>query len=177
MVFLDESGFCLVPTVRKTWAPVGKTPILPIAGGWTKISAISAISVSAGKRRTALYIRFHPLKNIRHPQVLTFLRHLLRHLKRGFVLLWDRGSTHKAGAVKRFLHDNRLRIHDHFFPGYAPELNPAEFIWNNMKRFVSNSVPKDTDDLQKLLRSSSQRLKHSERLLRSCIRASELPRG
>lgn len=174
MVFLDESGFCLVPSVKRTWAPIGQTPILKIAGGWTKISAISAISVSAGKRRIALYIRFHPLKNIRHPQVLTFLRYLLRHLKRGFVLLWDRGGMHKAGAIKGFL-KSYPRIHPYFFPGYAPELNPPEFVWTKMKHSVSNSVPKDTDDLQGLLRGSAKRIKRSERLLWSCIRASELP--
>ena len=163
-----------MPTVRRTWALVGQTPILKIAGGWTKISAISAISVSAGKSRIALYMRFHPLKNIRYPQVLTFLRYLLRHFKRGFVLLWDRGSMHKAGMIKKFLKDNR-HVHSHFFPGYAPELNPAEFVWNRMKHDVANGVPKDTQDLQGHLRVSAGRLKESSRLLWSCVRASELP--
>lgn len=174
MVFLDESGFLMVPTVKKTWAPVGQTPILKVAGGWTKISAISAISVSAGETRIALYTGFHPLKNIRHPQVLTFLRYLLRHLKRGFVLLWDRGSSHKAGTIKRFL-KSHPRVHAHFFPGYSPELNPTEFVWNRMKHDVANGVPKDTQDLQGHLRCSSGKLKRSTRLLWSCIRASELP--
>lgn len=166
----------MVPTVKKTWAPVGHPPILKIAGGWTKISAISAISVSAGKSRIALYLRFHPLKNIRHPHVLPFLRYLLRHLRRGFVLLWDRGSTHKAGAIKRFLTHHPC-VHPSFFPGYAPELHPSEFIWNRMNHDVANGVPKDPQDLQGHLRSSSGRLKRFTKLLWSCIRASELPWG
>ena len=101
-MFLDESGFLLVPTIRRTWAPKGKTPILKIAGGWTKISSISAISVSPKKKHVALYIRFHA-KNIRFPQVIGFLKLLHKHLRRGFILLWDRGASHKAKAVKRFL--------------------------------------------------------------------------
>jgi transposase len=105
---------------------------------------------------------------------MTFLRYLLRHLKRGFVLLWDRGSMHKAGAIKRFLKDHP-GVHPHFFPGYAPELNPDEFTWTNMKRSAANSIPRDTDDLKNLIRISAKRLRHSERLLWSCIRASELP--
>ena len=28
MAFLDETGFLLVPTIAKTWAPRGKTPVL-----------------------------------------------------------------------------------------------------------------------------------------------------
>ena len=172
-MFLDESGFLLVPTIRKTWAPRGKTPILKVAGGWTKISSISAISVSPKKRRVALYIRFHA-ENIRFPKVIGFLKLLLKHLRGGFILLWDRGASHKAGAVKRFL-KVQPRIRDYYFPGYAPELNPDEFIWMNMKLSVANSVPKDTHDLKKLLYSAACKLKHSSRLLWGCVRASELP--
>ena len=28
LVFVDESGFMMIPPVRRTWAPVGKTPIV-----------------------------------------------------------------------------------------------------------------------------------------------------
>jgi len=114
------------------------------------------------------------LKNIRHPEVMSFLKHLLRHLRKGFVLLWDRGSTHKAKAIKKFL-KGHPHIHSHFFPGYAPELNPDEFVWTNMKRSAANSVPKDTNDLKNFLKISAQILRRSEGLLWSCIHASELP--
>ncbi|HAG50380.1 MAG TPA: hypothetical protein DCL42_03470 [Deltaproteobacteria bacterium] len=176
LVFLDESGFLLVPTVRKTWAPRGKTPILRVAGGWTKISSISAISVSPKRKRVGFYIRFHVSKNIRHPQVNAFLRHLLKYLKRGFVLVWDRGATHKAGAVQRFIKADG-RIHAYHFPGYAPELNADEYAWNHMKRSVANGVPKDIYDLRHYLYQSAQRLKRSKRLLLSCVRATKLPWG
>jgi putative transposase len=176
LVFLDESGFCLIPSVRKTWAPIGKTPILKIAGGWTKISAISAISVSPRKRRINLYTRFHVSKNIRRLEVLAFLRHLLRHLKKGFVLVWDSSAIHKSDAVKKFI-KTQGRIHAYRFPGYAPELNPDEFVWGHFKRDVANSVPKDTRHLRYFLYRSAKRLKHSERLLWSCVKASELPWG
>jgi transposase len=176
IVFLDESGFLLVPTIQRTWAPIGKTPILKVAGGWTKISAISAISVSWRKKRIGLHIRFHTQKNIRHPQVISFLKVLLRHLKKGFVLVWDRGSTHKAGATKKFIKASG-RIHPYYFPGYAPELNPDEFVWNNLKRSVANGVPDSIHDLKKSLNRSACKLKESKALLWSCVRASELPWG
>lgn len=166
----------LVPTIQKTWAPVGETPILKIAGGWTKISAISAISISSDKRRVELYLRFHVAKNIRYPQVINFLKIILRHFKRGFVLLWDRGAIHKAKAVKKFIGASG-RIHVYHFPGYAPELNPDEFVWMNLKRAAANGVPKDTFDLKKSLHRSVRKIKKSKTLLRSCIRASKLPWG
>lgn len=174
MVFLDESGFLLVPPVRRTWAPRGQTPILPCAGQWTKISAISGISVSVTTRKIALYIRFHTGKNIRSQEVIIFLRYLLRHLCKGFVLLWDAGSFHKSGLVKRFLKSHPLIGH-HMFPGYSPELNPDEFVWGHLKREVANSVPKDTAQLRGLLRSPVRRLQRSSKLLWSCIHASDIP--
>ena len=44
-MFLDESGFLLVPSVRRTWAPCGKTPLLVHRYARDKLSAISAVSV------------------------------------------------------------------------------------------------------------------------------------
>lgn len=174
-MFLDESGFLLVPPVRRTWAPRGKTPVLKVAGQWTKVSAISAISVSPQKRRIGLYVRFHISRNIRHPEVLGFLKLLARHLKNGFVLVWDSSAVHKAGAVKRFLRAQRPRIFAYPFPGYAPELNPDEFVWTSLKRSVANGVPKNIDHLRCSLYQSAQKLKASQRLLWSCVKASELP--
>ena len=162
-----------MPPVRRTWAPKGQTPILPCAGSWTKISAISAIRVSLGSKRIALYIRFHPKINIRADQVLEFLRYLRRHLRKGFVLLWDGGAFHRAGKVKRFL-KKHPSIRAYTFPAYAPELNPDEFVWAQMKRSVANGVPYDTDHLRQMLGDAVGRIKRSKKLLWSCVHAAEL---
>jgi transposase len=173
-VFLDESGFLTVPNVRRTWAPRGQTPILRCAGHWEKISAISAVAVSPKRQRLALYARFHLQKNIRSPEVVAFLRQLFRHLRGQIVLLWDGGNHHKGPEVREFLR-RHPRLHTHRFPGYAPELNPDEFVWNHLKGAVANSNPRDLQHLKQLLRSPLQRLRRSQRLLRSCIHASDLP--
>src|SRR6185437_12551462 len=46
LVFLDESGFFLTPTVRRTLAPRGQTPVLHAWDRRDKLSAISGITVS-----------------------------------------------------------------------------------------------------------------------------------
>lgn len=51
IAFLDETGFLLLPPVRKTWAPRGQTPVLR---HWTcrdKLSAITALTVSQHRPR------------------------------------------------------------------------------------------------------------------------------
>ena len=173
-MFLDESGFLLVPNVRRTWAPRGQTPILRCAGHWEKISAISAIAVSPKRKRLALYARFHPKKNIRSPEVVAFLRQLLKHLRGHVVLLWDSGSHHKGAIVKQFL-GKHPRLLTYRFPGYAPELNPDELVWHLLKGAVVNSNPRDLRHLKELLHPPLQRLRQSQRLLWSCIQASDLP--
>jgi len=173
-VFLDESGFLTVPNVRRTWAPRGQTPILRCAGHWEKISAVSSIAVSPQRKRLTLYARFHPQKNIRSPEVVAFLRQLLKHLRGHVVLLWDNGNHHKGPAVRKFL-SRHPRLHPHRFPAYAPELNPDESVWNHLKRAVANSNPRDLRQLKEFLRPPLQRLRQSQKLLWSCIRASDLP--
>jgi transposase len=164
----------LVPNVTRTWAPRGHTPLLRCAGHWDKISAISVITVAPNRRRLALYARFHRDKNIRSPEVVQFLKQLLKHLRGHVVLLWDSGRPHKGAVVKEFL-ERHPRLHPHRFPGYAPELNPDEFVWNHLKRSLANSVPRDLDHLKQLVHPPLQRLRQSQKLLWSCIHASDLP--
>jgi transposase len=164
----------LVPTISRTWAPRGQTPVLTTAGNWTKVSAISALTVSPKRRRRGLYCQFHPNKNIRAPQVIKFLQHLLRHIRGHIVLLWDRSQPHRAGVVKAYLR-HHPRLHVYPLPAYAPELNPDEQVWNHMKRALANSLPRDTKALQRQLYKPLRRLRQSQHLLRSCINASALP--
>jgi hypothetical protein len=81
----------LIPTVRRTWAPRGETPLLIHRYDHEKVSAISAVTVSSVHQRLGLYCHFH-LDNITHIEVACFLRLLLRHLRGHIVLLWDGGS-------------------------------------------------------------------------------------
>lgn len=122
----------------------------------------------------ALYARFHRDKNIRSPEVVGFLRQLLKHLRGHVFLLWDSGRPHRGAEVRQYLAEHP-RLHTYRFPGYAPQLNPDEFVWNHLKRALANSAPVDLDDLKQLLHPPLQRLRQSQKLLWSCIHASELP--
>ena len=105
---------------------------------------------------------------------MAFLQQLLRHLRGPVVLLWDRSRSHRGVLVRGFLRTHP-RLHVESFPGYAPELNPDEFVWNHLKRAVANSAPRDLADLKHLLHPPLMRLRQSQRRLWSCIAASDLP--
>src|SRR5271166_3058346 len=81
LVFLDESCFQLTPTVRRTLAPRGQTPILPCWDRRDKISAISAITLSPRWYLPGLYFQLLPDKeNFHGEEVVAFLKELKRHL-------------------------------------------------------------------------------------------------
>ena len=172
-MFVDESGFLLIPTVRRTWAPRGETPYLRHRYRHDRLSVCSAVAVSPGRRQIALYLHGRP-RNLTGLDIETFLRHLLRHLRGPVDLLWDRGSIHRRGNVRHFL-ASHPRLHVHFFPAYAPELNPAEYVWAQADRALANGAPDDLAALRHALGTAVRRLRRSHNLLWSCIYASALP--
>jgi transposase len=129
LVFLDESCFQLTPTVRRTLAPRGRTPILPCWDRRDKISAISAITLSPQWHLPGLYFQLLPDKeNFHGEEVVAFLKGLKRHLPR-FTVIWDRGKIHnKSSVVREFLARNPSVVAEDL-PSYAPELNPDELVW------------------------------------------------
>jgi hypothetical protein len=59
-----------------------------------------------------------------------------------------------------------------YFPAYAPELNPTEYVWTRADHERANGVP---DELRARLADATRRLRRSQPLLWSCIYASDLP--
>lgn len=127
-MFVDESGFYLLPALVRTYAPVGKTPVLYEQLSREHLSAISAIT-EHGK----LYMMEQD-RAFKGPDVVRFLKHLLRRIKGKLLVVWDGSPIHRAKAVKEFLEGGaarRLKLER--LPGYAPELNPDEGIWKDLK--------------------------------------------
>jgi transposase len=168
-VFVDESGFSLIPYVGKTWAPRGQTPTFVHQGRWPKFSAISGVTPSG-----RLYIHFHE-SSIRGPQVIAFLRHLLRHIRRRPILVfWDSGPHHKSNVVRGFLR-TQPRLEVHRFPGYSPELNPDEWVWSYLKKHeLANYAPHDVRELRRGLRLAVVRMRIRPALIRSFVAATHL---
>jgi transposase len=174
IVFADESGFMLIPSVVRTWAPQGQTPIhRHRQGRRDKISVISGISLSPRRLRLNLYyLLFYD--NIGQEEVCLFIRELLRHLHGPVILLLDNSSTHKGEPIQQLLGQHR-RLRIEYFPPYAPELNPDEGVWGQAKRELANSCSKDVDELMEDILRSIDGIRASPEKLRGCILQSDLP--
>jgi transposase len=173
LVFIDESGFLLIPSVHKTWSPVGQTPIVLHRYGHDRISAISGIAVSPKRFHCTLYCLLYE-DNIQGEEVAAFLRQLLRQVRGHLMVLLDNGKIHRGDPVQELL-ARTSRLHLVPFPPYAPELNPDEGVWNHLKNTLANGRPDTQADLMDVLADEICRLARSESLLRGCIQQSELP--
>jgi transposase len=173
LVFLDESGFMLIPMVRRTWAPRGQTPLVRHRYQHNRISAISALSVSPRAQRCGLCAHFH-LDNITHVEVAIFLRLLLRHLKGHIILLWDGGPIHRGPDVRAVL-SRHSRLHVERLPAYAPEINPDELVWSYLKGQLANAPANTVDELLDDLVRETRRLRRLPALLRAFVVGAELP--
>lgn len=172
LVFLDESGFMLTPTVRRTLAPRGKTPILKSWGRYDRISAISCITVSPKRRRIGLYFRLLPDdENVHGEDTVAYLRQLRRHIPGPMTIVWDRGNVHdRSGAVRAYLAQHP-EIQTERFPSYAPELNPDESVRGQTKYGrLANFAPEDTAELRRVLVEELERLAGQPELLAKFIR-------
>jgi transposase len=163
----------LQPVRRRTWAPTGKTPIQYSWDRHDRLSAISAISVSPQHRRLGLYFQIHP-KNIRSEQMVPFLISLHRTLRRKFILVLDRYSVHRK-AVRLLRERHPDWFWTEWLPAYAPELNPAEQVWNHSKYTdLANFIPENLAHLSGELESSLRQQKHKPELLRSYFEHAKL---
>jgi transposase len=174
LAFLDESGFLLIPAVRRTWAPRGQTPVHRHRVKRTKVSTISALTVSPQRQHLGLYFRCLPEANFDNVEVADFLRHLLRHLRGLVIVIWDNGRHHKGEAIRTLLRRcQRLRLEP--LPPYAPELNPDEGVWNQTRTTLANGRPDDSRELAETLNETLLKLGLSQAKLRWCFHQSELP--
>jgi transposase len=177
LVFLDESGFMLTPTVRRTLAPRGKTPILRSWDRHDRISAISAVTVSPGRRRLGLYFRLLPDDANAHGEdTVDFLRQLRRHIPGPMTILWDRGNIHDRSKVVRAYLARHPGVVTAKLPGYAPETNPDEMVWQHTKHGrLANFAPEDTAELRAALVEEFGRIHGKPELLSAFIRHAGVP--
>lgn len=104
--------------------------------------------------------------------LIAFLEDLRRHLRgQKAVLVWDGLPAHKSRAMKEYLQSQRRWLTVERLPGYAPELNPVETLWGNIKgKELANRCAKDLTELEAAVHSGLQRVRHSPTLPFSFLR-------
>jgi transposase len=163
--FQDESGISQQPAVRRTWAPKGETPILIHSFNWKKQSVCAALSFRWDGRRSRLWFQTRP-GSYTTESLIGFLQALRRHRRRRkTILVWDRLPAHTSRKMRAWLRSQRRWFHVEWLPGYAPDLNPLEALWGNVKdRELANRCASDLHDATEALRKGLARVRRSDNL-------------
>jgi transposase len=88
-----------------------------------------------------------------------------RALAAPVILIWDNLNTHRSAVMREFTgaHPDWLTVVQ--LPAYAPELNPAEGVWANMKNGLGNLAACTVDQLAGTVRNRLRRIQHRPDLI------------
>lgn len=170
IVFLDESAFYMRPTVTKTWAPVGE--VIELEGPLSRdhLSVIGSLTWDG-----SLYVQAQPTA-LGSAGVIRFLRHLLQHIPGRILLLWDSAKIHTSDEMREFLALDTVErlVHEHF-PAYAPELDPQEYVWRQLKHVdLRNLTSYSLDELWLRMKAATKHLRNRVGLLKNLIKRAGL---
>jgi hypothetical protein len=133
IVFFDESGISLIPPVRRTWSRRGTTPILRHRMAWKRASMAAALGDHPAG--TSARLCFHLQQDSYDTDSLIGVLEQLAGFYAGqrVVLPWDGLSSHWSHKMRAHLAAQRHWLTVERLPAYAPELNPVEYLWANLK--------------------------------------------
>lgn len=170
LVFVDESGFYLLPGKVRTYAPRGQRPTLRVFETRDHLSVMSAIT-----RHGELFtlVRDEALTGV---ESVRFLQHVLTQVQRKLLVIWDGSPIHRAQAVKAYLAEGAAKwIQLERLPAYAPDLNPDEGVWNQLKYVeLRNVCCRDVAHLHQQLNLAIVRLRRKPTLIQSFFTGAKL---
>ena len=171
LVFADESGFYLLPSVVRTYGPQGQPPVVK------KKLTRDHLSVMAGLTPAGKLYTFVRRESLSSSESVVFLKHLLVQTGKKLLVIWDGSPIHRWGAVRDFLaEDGAKRIHLEALPGYAPDLSPLDQgCWHHLKNVeMANLSCLDMEELHLEFDLAVGRLRQKPRLIRSFFAAAGL---
>jgi transposase len=164
--FWDESGFRSEAVQGKTWGVKGQTPIVFVPGTRQSVSAASAVNAKGGFW-CATY-----KGGMNAELFIALLKAMMLRRKKPVFLILDSLPAHKAKIVRDYVASTEGKLEFHFLPGYAPELNPDEMVWNYMKRTGTARKPlAKGESLHDRIDVELQQIQENRALVRSFFRA------
>lgn len=175
LAFIDESGFMLAPTLRRTYAPSGHPPVQKVTDPHARISVIGAITLTPECQRVDLTFDLLPDNaNFNGQAIAAFLRLLHERVNNPITVIWDSVRIHLSQPVADYLSRDG-NIVSETFPPNAPELNPADGVWSHIKYGrLPNYTPFDLSELRRTVTAELKRLQRQPHLLHAFIRRTRL---
>jgi transposase len=164
--FEDESGVRSDFHSGRTWAPKGKTPVVRVTGQRFSLNMISAISPKGS-------LRFMVVRGGLGARVfIEFLKRLMQRQRRAVFLIVDGHPSHRSKIARSYVDSFGGELKLFFLPPYSPELNPDEFVWNDVKNNgVGRTFVYGPSDLCRAVVGRLRYLQKSPEIIRSFFQA------
>ena len=143
----DEMGLRSDHNVGRTYGIKGETPVVKRTGNRFSCNMISVIT-NLGKLS---FMVFH--ENFTEDVFLKFLKKLICKSPRKIFLIVDNHRSHKSKKVKSWLKENVEHIRLYYLPSYCPELNPDEFLNQDVKSHLGKQRLQTKTEMIKMLNS------------------------
>jgi transposase len=165
----DETGISNQANYGRSFAPSGKTPVIPRPATRFTQSMISSVT-NQGKLRFMIYDGA-----LNASIFLKFLRRLIKDMDRKLFVIVDNLRVHRARMVTAWAVENKDRIELFYLPPYAPEQNPDEYVNNDVKQGMGRrSTPMDKEAMKAGLTSHMRALQRRPHKVRSFFQAPDV---
>jgi transposase len=170
-VFEDESGFSLLPAVRATWAPRGRTPVLRHRFSWKRLSMAAAVAYRSDGADASLVFQMRPGAD-NDESLIEFLTQLHVELNgQKVTLIWDGLPSHRSRRMKDWIAGQRRWLVVEPLPGYAHDLNPVEQVWGNLKGSeLANLCPDTIEEAAEMAHTGLCRIRNETDLCLAFLR-------
>jgi hypothetical protein len=169
--FEDEAGQTLHPPKARTWGRRGRTPVVAVSGkGSGRVSIAGLVCVRPGHRSRLIYrTRVHrgrkgERRSFAEADYAALLDAAHQQLGGPIVVIWDNLNTHRSAAMRELI-ATRDWLHVIRLPAYAPELNPVEQLWSQVKRGLGNLLVWGVDELVAVVKNRLKRVQYRPGLL------------
>lgn len=125
--FGDETGMRSDHQAGRSYAPAGETPVIKKTGQRFSLNMISAISNKG-------HLQFMIIDGRFNSEVFeTFLQQMIKYSRQKIYFVTDGHPAHKTKKLNEWLSTNKNKIEVFFLPPYSPELNPQEYVNQDVK--------------------------------------------
>ena len=149
----DETGVRNSCQYGRSYAPKGKTPVIPKMAKRMSLNMISTVT-NQGK------VRFMTYKGTMNATMfIKFLKQLTKGANKKIYLVLDNLRVHHSKPVKAWAEENKDKLELFFLPSYSPELNPDEYLNCDLKYGLAQKIaPKNENQLRDNVKSHMKML-------------------
>jgi len=141
VLFEDETEIKRFPPLRRMWQPVGQQRAVDVPSKNEDFAFYGVVDVLEG----GVFTERYPKEISEH--TISFLESVLARTTGRVLLVWDQARWHTSGMVTEWI-EKQDRLEVLLLPPRAPETNPIEDLWREMKRAVAACLERSLDRLE-----------------------------